>query len=114
MPHVTPVAVFCDPQAGTLVIGANSEFGEAVMIKSKKFRDARGHPQVAVVVDEPAPRVLEVRGHARTYLDGGEEAGQRVGAPFPFAPAWIEIHPSRIVSIGVNGGAFQTSARNVS
>jgi pyridoxamine 5'-phosphate oxidase family protein len=114
MPHVAPVAVFFDLETGALVIGANIDFGEAVMVKSKKFRDAQGHPQVAVVVDEPAPRVLEIRGHARTHLDGGEAAGQRVGAPFRFAPAWIEIRPSRIVSMGLNGGAFGTSARNLS
>jgi len=37
MPHVMPVAVFYDPDADALVIGANVEFGEAVMTSSKKI-----------------------------------------------------------------------------
>jgi pyridoxamine 5'-phosphate oxidase family protein len=61
MPHVVPVAVFYDRDAGALVIGANAEFGEAVMTSSKKFRDAQRRPQVAVVIDDPGPRILEVR-----------------------------------------------------
>jgi pyridoxamine 5'-phosphate oxidase family protein len=113
MPHVIPVAVFYDPQEDALVVGANAEFGDDVMIKSKKFRDARRRPQVAVVVDVPGPRIVEVRGQAETLLEGGAEAGQRVGAPFRFGPAWIRIRPARIVSMGVDGGPFERSSRDV-
>ena len=113
MPHIAPVAVFYDPEADVLVIGANVEFGEAVMVKSKKFRDAQRRPKVAVVIDVPSPRVLEVRGFAETHLDGGEEVSSRLGAPFRFAPAWIGIRPRRIVAMGINGAAFETSARDV-
>jgi pyridoxamine 5'-phosphate oxidase family protein len=114
MPHVVPVAVFHHLEADTLVIGANIQFGDAVMVKSKKFRDALLHPQVAVVIDAPAPRILEIRGEADTHLDGGEELGRRLGAPFRFARAYIEIRPRRIVSMGVNDGHFGSSGRNVS
>jgi hypothetical protein len=55
MPHVVPVAVFYDPEAEALVIGANSAFGEGVMTTSKKFRDAQRQPKVAVVVGDPSP-----------------------------------------------------------
>jgi pyridoxamine 5'-phosphate oxidase family protein len=113
MPHVVPVAVFYDPDAEALVIGANADFGEAVMSSSKKFRDAQRRPQVAVVLDGPGPRILEVRGQAETHLDGGEEAGRRLGAPFRFAPAWISIRPRRIVTLGINGAQFKSTARNV-
>ncbi|HEY6491789.1 MAG TPA: pyridoxamine 5'-phosphate oxidase family protein [Trebonia sp.] len=113
MPHVVPVAVFYDQETETLVIGANADFGESVMVASKKFRDARRQPKVAVVVDDPGPHVLEVRGHAETLLDGGEDAGKRVGAPFRFGPAWMRIRPSRIVTLGINGGPFESSARNI-
>jgi pyridoxamine 5'-phosphate oxidase family protein len=113
MPHVVPVAVFYDPEADALVIGANADFGEAVMVTSKKFRDAQRRPKVAVVVDVPSPRVLEVRGFAETHLDGGEDVSSRLGAPFRFVPAWISIHPRRIVAMGINGGPFETSARDV-
>ena len=113
MPHVVPVAVFYDPEADALVIGANAGFGEAVMTSSKKFRDAQRRPKAAVVFDDPGPRILEVRGQAETHLDGGREAGRRVGAPFSFVPAWISIRPRRIVAVGIDGGQFETSARDV-
>ena len=113
MPHVVPVGVFYDPDADALVIGADEEYGEAVMISSKKFRDAQRRPNAAVVMDDPGPRILEVRGHAETHLDGGEEAGRRLGAPFRFAAAWIRIRPRRIVAVGINGERFESSARNV-
>ena len=93
MPHVMPVAVFYDPDA--------------------EFRDAQRRPKAAVVIDDPGPRILEVRGQAETHLDGGEDAGRRLGAPFRFAPAWIRVRPRRIVAVGINGGRFESSARNV-
>ncbi len=113
MPHVVPVAVFYDPDAEALVIGADAQFGEAVMTSSKKFRDAQRRPKVAIVVDDPGPRILEVRGDAATHLAGGEDVGTRVGAPFRFVPAWIAVRPRRIVAVGINGGGFGSSARNV-
>jgi pyridoxamine 5'-phosphate oxidase family protein len=113
MPHVVPVAVFYDPEAEALVIGANSAFGEGVMTTSKKFRDAQRQPKVAVVVDDSSSRFLEVRGQAETRLDGGADVGRRLGGPFEFAPAWILVRPHRIVAMGVNGGQFERSARNV-
>lgn len=113
MPHVIPVAVFYDADEDALVIGANIAFGEAVMTSSKKFRDATRRPNVAVVIDDPGPRILEVRGQAETHLDGGEAVGERVGAPFAFAPAWMLLRPRRIVSIGLGGGGFKPDSRNV-
>jgi pyridoxamine 5'-phosphate oxidase family protein len=115
MPHVIPVAVFYDADEDALVIGANVAFGEAVMTSSKKFRDAQRRPNIAVVVDDPGPRILEVRGQAEARLDGGEDVGKRVGAPFTFASAWILLRPRRIVAIGLGGGGgFTRDARDVS
>jgi pyridoxamine 5'-phosphate oxidase family protein len=112
MPHVVPVAVFYDQEADALVIGANVQFGEARMIRSKKFRDAQRHPNVTVMVDS-GPSYLEVRGQAKTHLEGGEDVSTRLDTPFRFAPAWISIHPRRIVAMGVNGTQFEISARDV-
>jgi pyridoxamine 5'-phosphate oxidase family protein len=110
MPHVAPVAVFYDPETDALVIGASADYGEAVMVRSKKFRDAQRHPRAAIVIDVPAPRILEVRGDAETLLDGGEEAGRRLGAPFRFNQAWMRIRPRRIIAVGIEEGS---SSRNV-
>lgn len=89
-----PVAVFYDPDADALVIGANVEFGEAVTTSSEKFRDAERRPKAAIVIDDPGPRILEVRGQAETPFDGGEDARRRLGAPFRFTPAWIRLRPA--------------------
>jgi pyridoxamine 5'-phosphate oxidase family protein len=110
-PHVMPVGVWCDPEAGTLVIGGHG------LARSKKWRDLRARPGVAVVVDDLAtvdpwrPRGIEVRGVAETHEEGGAEAGRRVGASFPFEDAWIEVHPRRIVAWGIDQDAAQ--ARDV-
>jgi pyridoxamine 5'-phosphate oxidase family protein len=113
MPHVVPVAVFYDPEAEALVIGANAQFGESVMSGSKKFRDARRQPKVAVVLDDPGPHVLEVRGHAETHLEGGGDLGRRLGTPFTFSEPWILIRPQRIITMGLSGEQFGSAARNV-
>jgi pyridoxamine 5'-phosphate oxidase family protein len=114
-PHVTPLAVFCDPQDQTLVIGGHAGSN---MAGSKKFRDARRHADVAVVVDEVAsvdpwtPRYIEIRGHAETHLEGGEEVGKRIGAPYPFDPAWIRVRPRRVLAFGIET-AGEMAARDV-
>ena len=111
MPHVIPVAVFYDPQTQTLVIGSNAQLAD--MSATKKFRDARRRPKVALVVDDRGPRFIEVRGDAETYTQGGEDIGERLGAPFRFSPSWIRIRPRRIVTVGIGGGPLERSARDV-
>jgi pyridoxamine 5'-phosphate oxidase family protein len=114
-PHVTPLAVFFDPRDQTLVIGGHAGSN---MAASKKFRDAQRHPDVAVVVDDVAsvdpwtPRYVEIRGHAETHLEGGEEVGKRLGAPFPFDPAWIRVRPRRVLAFGIET-PYEFSARDV-
>lgn len=113
-PHVTPVGVFYDPATETIAIGSAAD-----MAGSKKFRDVRRRPDVALVIDdlaavEPwAPRGLEIRGHGETHMDGGEEVGRRLGADFPFDAAWIRIRPRRILAWGIDSGSFELSARDV-
>lgn len=113
-PHVMPVGVFYEPDSESIVIG-----GAGNMVDSKKFRDARRRPDVAVVVDDLAaidpwtPRGIEIRGRAETHTDGGEEVGERVGASFPFESAFIRIRPRRILSWGIDQGSFELAARDV-
>lgn len=114
-PHITPLAVFYDSQDQTLVIGGHVGSN---MAASKKFRDAQRHPGVAVIVDDVAsvdpwtPRYIEIRGYAETQPEGGEEIGKRLGAPFPFDPAWIRVRPRRVVAFGIDI-ADELAARDV-
>lgn len=114
-PHVTPVGVFYDPESDAIVVGG----GAGGMAASKKFRDVRRRPQVAFVVDDVAavdpwsPRGIEIRGLAEAHVDGGEAVGERVGAPFPFDPAWIRIRPQRVLAWGIDTGSFDQTARDV-
>jgi pyridoxamine 5'-phosphate oxidase family protein len=113
-PHVMPVGVFYDPEAEAVVIGGRN------LAASRKFRDARRNPAVALVVDDLAavdpwtPRGLEIRGDAETHTTGGEEAGRRVNASFAFGPAWIRIRPRRILAWGIDTGSFELTARDAS
>ncbi len=113
-PHVMPVGVFYDPATDALVVGSAAD-----MPRSKKFRDARRNPDVAIVVDDLAavdpwtPRGVEVRGVAETIDDGGTELGRRLGAGFDFHPAYLRIRPRRILSWGLDGDSFALAARDV-
>jgi pyridoxamine 5'-phosphate oxidase family protein len=115
-PHIVPVGVFYDPETQTIVIGGHAGTN---MAASKKFRDAERHPDVAFAVDDLSsvnpwtPRGIEIRGRAETHTTGGEEVGKRVGANVPFDPAWIRIHPRRILARGLDTDAFELSARDV-
>ena len=109
-----PVGVFYDPEAEAIVVGAAGD-----MVRSKKFRDARDRPEVAIVVDDLAsvepwrPRGIEIRGRAETHSEGGEAVGERVGASFPFQPAWIHVFPRRIPTWEIDGDSYELTARDV-
>lgn len=115
-PHVMPLGVWYDPEAEALVVGGAAGTN---MAASKKFRDARRNPAVAVVVDDIAaidpwtPRGIEVRGYAETHLEGGEEVGERLGPAMQWDPAWIRIRPHRILAWGLDTGSFELTARDV-
>jgi pyridoxamine 5'-phosphate oxidase family protein len=110
-PHVMPVAVFYDPETESVVIGIAGDTAA-----SKKFRDAQHWPDVAIVVDDLAaidpwtPRGIEIRGRAETHIEGGQEVGKRLGAPFPFHAAWIRIRPRRVLVWGIDTGPYELTA----
>ena len=112
-PHVTPVGVFYEPETEAIVIGGVN------MATSKKFRDAQRQSDVAIVIDYLAavdpwtPRGIEIRGHAETHTEGGEQVGERLGAGFAFSPAWIRIRPQRILSWGIDSDSFELTGRDV-
>jgi pyridoxamine 5'-phosphate oxidase family protein len=113
-PHVMPVGIFYDPDTETIVIGS-----AATMAKSKKFRDARANPDVAIVVDDLAsvdpwsPRGMEIRGRAEANLEGGADVGRRLGANFPFDEVYLRIVPRRVVAWGIDTNSYAAAARDV-
>ena len=97
-PHVVPVNVFYEARRDRLAIGGR---GFAV---SRKARDARRDPRVAVVVDDVATgpdgstrlRMLEVRGLAEMVPLGGSALSPA------FDELFIRIRPRRIVAMGLD------------
>ena len=95
-PHVVPVGFRYNAETGTIDIGGHN------LERTRKFRDASAHPQVAFVVDDLLttnpwrPRGLEIRGTARVFTEGGERIGPGFGGP------WIRITPQRVISWGLD------------
>src|SRR6266581_2024231 len=83
--------------------GAAIEVGGRNFGKTKKYRDIRANPKVAIVIDDLAsvtpwtPRGIEVRGTA--VLQAGGVGG---GGPVASDEPWARITPERIVSWGIN------------
>jgi pyridoxamine 5'-phosphate oxidase family protein len=86
MPHVTPVGWSYNAELQTIDVGGRD------VSATKKFRDVMRTKRAAIVIDDVlppwSPRGVEVRGDAEA-LDG--------------PPAFIRIHPRRIVSWGLEG-----------
>lgn len=106
-PHVVPVGfrVSADDQA--------IEVGGHGLGASKKYRDLKANPKVAIVIDDLAsvnpwtPRGIEVRGTAELHDSGGTE---RFGRGWD--QSWIRIVPERVVSWGIEAKAFTEGSRS--
>jgi pyridoxamine 5'-phosphate oxidase family protein len=110
-PHVVPVGFRLSDDADAIEVGGHN------FAKSKKYRDMKANPRVALVIDDLAsvdpwaPRGLEVRGTAELHDAGG-------GDRFPpgFDEAWVRIVPERVVSWGIQAPPFtegSVSARSI-
>jgi pyridoxamine 5'-phosphate oxidase family protein len=86
MPHVTPVGWSYNADLDTIDVGGRD------MSATKKFRDVLRSRQTAIVIDDVLPpwqpRGVEVRSEAEA-IEG--------------PPAFIRIHPRRIISWGFEG-----------
>lgn len=95
MPHVTPVGWSYDAESGVIEIGGHD------FAATKKFRDVARTGRAALVIDDVLPpwqpRGVEIRGQAEA-LPGPEPR--------------IRIHPTRIVSWGLDG-TWAKNARTV-
>jgi pyridoxamine 5'-phosphate oxidase family protein len=91
-PHVVPTGFIFNETDGTIAVGGHA------LERTKKFRDARDRPQVALVVDDIAStspwrvRGMEIRGRAEVHRDGGEALHDGFGG------AWIRIVPTHIAT----------------
>jgi pyridoxamine 5'-phosphate oxidase family protein len=104
-PHVVPVGFRHNAELDTIDIGGHN------LGKSKKFRDAARTGRAAFVVDDVLPpwqpRGVEVRGRAEVFEEGGEEVNS------DFDNELIRLHPTRIVSWGIDTDAFSPNSRSV-
>jgi pyridoxamine 5'-phosphate oxidase family protein len=93
MPHIAPVGWSLAADATAIEIGGRD------VAATKKYRDVARTGVAAVVIDDVLPpwrpRGVEIRGAAQAL---------------PGPPARIVVHPTRIVSWGLDGGR---SARDV-
>ncbi|MEU9834107.1 PPOX class F420-dependent oxidoreductase [Streptosporangium sp. NPDC048047] len=104
-PQVNPVSCYHNPATGTLDIGGHA------MAASRKYRNVRENPRVAVVIDDmPAGvesiRCLEIRGTAEA-VDAPADSAARVPG------AIIRIRPRRIISWGIDPPHLSRGARSV-
>ena len=113
-PHITPVTFHYNEEEDTIDVGGMFFGG------TKKWRDARGNPKVTLLVDDVLSnprraRALEIRGTADRHESGGDAINPR----FPnFAPEFLRVRPTRIVSWGLeeggtSGEGFHVNARSV-
>ncbi|KZB87534.1 PPOX class F420-dependent oxidoreductase [Amycolatopsis regifaucium] len=93
--QVSPVGYVYNPETRTIDITGYE------LAKSKKFRNVAANGQAAFVVDDmpsqdpPRIRCLEIRGRAEALTGARTPDGHLDGAV-------IRIHPSRIISLGVD------------
>ena len=105
-PHMIPVTYAFNQDEDTIDVGGLD------FAAGKKWRDAEENPKVAFLVDDVIgpprrARAVEIRGNAELHHTGGETINPR----FPnFAPQFIRIRPTRIVSWGLAQDATTDSA----
>jgi pyridoxamine 5'-phosphate oxidase family protein len=101
-----PVGFYYNAALATIDIGGRD------MANSQKFKNVARGSVVAFVVDDIASidpwqvRCLEIRGRAEAIVDPTDSA-------VPFPSAIIRVHPSRIISFGIDPPATSRGKRNV-
>lgn len=107
-PHVVPVGFRLSDDGAAIDVGGHN------FARSKKYRDLKANPRVAIVIDDLAsfdpwtPRGIEVRGTAELHDAGG---ACKFGAG-GWDEAWVRIVPERVISWGIEGPAFSPAGRS--
>ncbi|WP_007515660.1 PPOX class F420-dependent oxidoreductase [Pseudofrankia saprophytica] len=106
-PHVHPVALWVDLDAGTIDIGGPA------LSRSQKFRNVQADPRISLIVDDQATpeesvgpggqtgRGLEIRGSVE-ILVAGEPPMTGFGNDV------LRVHPHKIISWNVDGPGYTT------
>jgi pyridoxamine 5'-phosphate oxidase family protein len=96
LPHVVPLGWSYNPALDTIDIGGRD------LARTKKFRNVRANPKVALVIDDVLPpwrpRGVMVRGEAEALEEATSADGE------PQGPI-IRIHPRQIISWGLDNQA---------
>lgn len=96
LPHVVPLGWTYNPALDTIDIGGRD------FARTRKFRNARGNPNVALVIDDVLPpwrpRAVMIRGQAEALEQATGADGQ------PLGPI-IRLRPDQVISWGLGGGA---------
>src|SRR5215470_5201199 len=104
-PHVVPTSFRYNAEHDAIDVGGLR------MSQTKKLRDAQRTGRATIVVDDVLPpwrpRMIEIRGTAEVVPDGGKALHEQ------FDDTIVRIHPTRIISIGINPGEGTANARSV-
>jgi pyridoxamine 5'-phosphate oxidase family protein len=100
-PHVVPVGFRLSDDATAIEVGGHN------FAKSKKYRDLRANPNVAIVIDDLVsvdpwtPRGIEVRGSGELQSGGVAKFG-----PGGWDDVWVRVVPERVISWGIEAPPF--------
>lgn len=104
-PHNRPVLVHYNSELATIDVVGHA------LVESRKFRNAEAYPLVSFVVDDlPSVQPWRTRG---IEIRGRAEALRGPGAS-PFGDEAIRIHPTRILTWGLDPDRPGTQGRDVS
>jgi pyridoxamine 5'-phosphate oxidase family protein len=93
LPHVTPLGWNYNPALDTIDVGGRD------LARTKKFRNVRANPKVALAIDDVLPpwrpRCVMVRGEAEALEEATSADGEQLGSI-------IRIHPTQVISWGLD------------
>jgi pyridoxamine 5'-phosphate oxidase family protein len=95
LPHVVPLGWSYNPALDTIDVGGRN------FAATRKFRNAKANPKVALVIDDVLPpwrpRCVMVRGEADALDEATSANGEALGPT-------IRIHPAQVLSWGLDSG----------
>jgi len=93
LPHVVPLGWTYNPALDTIDVGGRD------LARTKKFRNVRANPKVALAIDDVLPpwrpRCVMVRGEAEALEEATSADGEQLGSI-------IRIHPTQVISWGLD------------